>query len=163
MTGRHEEFADYVAGSRVRLLRLACLLAGSVGDGEDLLQGVYEKMYPRWRSLRDGNPDAYARVALSRAAVSRWRQRRREYLTANAPELPVEDPATGRTQDWLSLAEALRALPARQRAVVVLRYYADLSEADVATTLGLPRGTVKSLASRGLTALRTALAQEVGP
>lgn len=156
----YADFSAYVEGSRPRLLRLAVLLAGTAGDGEDLLQSVYTSMWPRWRSVRRGDPDAYARRALSNAAISRWRRHRGERITSVIPECAFIG-ATGRAEDWSLLADALRALPAVQRAVVVLRYYADQSERQVADVFSIPVGTVKSHASRGLAQLRTSLTEEV--
>ena len=161
--GQFAEFSAYVESSHARLLRVAVLLAGDAGDGEDLLQSVYAGMWPHWRAVRGGDPDAYARRALSNAAVSRWRRRRRETLTDAVPDRPGPACGTDRPEDWQLLAAALRALPAPQRVVVVLRYYADQSEQQVALALGLPLGTVKSHAHRGLAALRAALTQEVCP
>ena len=138
---RDAEFTAYVDGSRVRLARLAALLAGSPHEGEDLLQGVYLRMYARWRHLRQGELDAYARRALANAAVDRWRRVRREELRAEPPDDATRD-ASG--EDRAVLVTALRALSPVARSVVVLRYYADLPEREVAAALGLPLGTVKS-------------------
>jgi len=154
MGSRDVEFASYVDDSRVRLGRLASLLAGSPHEGEDLLQGVYVRMYARWRHLRADDLDAYARRSLANAAVDRWRRLRREQLVRQLPEQPTAGPSEDRT----ALVAALRGLPRAARTVVVLRYYADLPEREVAEVLGMPLGTVKSHASRGLAQLRVALA-----
>jgi RNA polymerase sigma-70 factor (sigma-E family) len=149
-------FTSFVHERSTGLLRTAVLLAGGDrGHAEDLLQGVLERMYAHWDRI-DG-PEAYARRALAHAAVNRWRTRRRR------PELPLLDPDAGGPvpgdgaaavdlRD--ALVRALLTLPPRQRAVLVLRYFDDLPEAEVARALGCSVGTVKSAASRGLATLR---------
>jgi RNA polymerase sigma-70 factor (sigma-E family) len=155
-SGADAEFTDFVRGRSTALLRTAVLLTGGDrGHAEDLLQGVLERMYARWRRIRV-SPEAYARQALVHAAVNRSRGRRRR------PELPLPDPDAGAaTGDGTVgveqrdlLVRALLTLPPRQRAVLVLRYFDDLSEADTAAALGCSVGTVKSTASRGLARLR---------
>ena len=150
-----EAFDEFVRGRSTALLRTAVLLTGGDrGHAEDLLQGVLERMYVRWSHI-DGPPEAYARRALVHAAVNRWRGRRRRPETA----LPArEDPAPGDAAAVVDLRDALvrelLALPPRQRAVLVLRYFDDLPEAEVAAALGCSVGTVKSRTSRALAALR---------
>jgi RNA polymerase sigma-70 factor (sigma-E family) len=132
------------------------LVGGDRGQGEDLLQEVLERVYRRWDRI-DGPPEAYARRALAHAAINRWRSRRRR-----PPELPLlpdhPGPVTGDDAAAVDLRDALvRALltlPPRQRAVLVLRYFDDLPEDEVARALGCSVGTVKSQASRALTRLR---------
>ncbi len=150
------EFTAFVRSTGDRSLRLAVLLAGDTGAGQDLLQSVYEDLYKRWQ--RHGTPDVperYVRTALLRAA-GRARRRR-----ATRPETLVEQPPDSAGYeiggDFLlreHLLPALRRLPARQRQVVVLRYFADLTEAQTAETLGCAIGTVKTLAWRALNRLR---------
>jgi RNA polymerase sigma-70 factor (sigma-E family) len=159
-----EDFAEFVRGRSTALLRTAVLLTGGDrGHAEDLLQGVLERMYVRWRRIR-ASPEAYARRALVHAAVNRSRSRRRR------PELPLLDPggaAAGSTRAGADatatvdqrdlLVRALLLLPPRQRAVLVLRYFADLSEVDTAAAMGCTVGTVKSSAFRALARLRDVL------
>ena len=150
-------FTDFVHDRSTALLRTAVLLVGGDrGHAEDLLQGVLERMYARWGRI-EGPPEAYARRALAHAAVNRWRTRRRR------PELPLLDPDGGGPAPGDgaavvdlrdALVRALLTLPPRQRAVLVLRYFDDLPEAEVARALGCSVGTVKSAASRGLATLR---------
>jgi RNA polymerase sigma-70 factor (sigma-E family) len=147
-------FTEFVRDRSTALLRTAVLLAGGDrGHAEDLVQGVLERMYVRWDRI-DGPPEAYARRALTHAAVNRWRTRRRR------PELPLlAEDAAGRDRaadvDLRdALVRALHTLPPRQRAVLVLRYFDDLAETDVAATLGCSVGTVKSQTSRALARLR---------
>ncbi|BCJ32752.1 DNA-directed RNA polymerase sigma-70 factor [Actinocatenispora thailandica] len=133
-------------------LRVATLLVGNRHRAEELLQDCLVKLYPKWRRVsRSGNPDAYLRRMLANGRVSWWRRRRREQLVADPPDHAGPD-ADGEPYD--ELRQALLSLPPRQRAVVVLRHYADLSERDVAAALGCTVGTVKSQNSRALDKLR---------
>jgi RNA polymerase sigma-70 factor (sigma-E family) len=155
-----EDFAGFVRVRSPALLRRAYLLCG--GDrtaAEDLLQDVLERLYPRWRKIK-GDPDAYARAALANAAANRWRRRSRrvtEVPATTAVEPGVAGPEH-RIADLDAAVRALAVLGPRTRAILVLRYFEDLSEADTAAVLGCRVGTVKSLAARGLARLRTILA-----
>ena len=107
-----------------------------------------------------GDPMAYARRAMANAHISRWRRTRRESLVADLPDTgAVWQPDRFADEP---LWQALRALPPRQRAVIVLRYYDDLSEAEIARTLGISRGTVKSQANKAMSALRTRMGAAEG-
>jgi RNA polymerase sigma-70 factor (sigma-E family) len=156
-------FEEFVAASSSRLFTLALLVCGHHrAEAEDLLQGVLERAYRRWGPIcRAGDPERYVRRMLVNASVDRWRRLRRR------PELPVLSPDAGRAvadqavgdqygavADRDQLLRALAALPARQRAVIVLRYLEDLSEAQTSAVLGCSEGTVKSQASRALAKLR---------
>ncbi|WP_076816040.1 SigE family RNA polymerase sigma factor [Pseudofrankia asymbiotica] len=150
-----EEFVDRTAD---RLLRSAVLLTGDRGAAEDLLQVALERTYRHWRRIGAEAPEAYIRRALVNASISRWRRRRFHevpLLTEGrwAADTRVADHAEALSQRD-GLVRALLTLPPRQRAVIVLRYLDDLSEADVAATLGCSVGSVKSHASRGLARLR---------
>ena len=151
-------FEDFVRGRAGALLRTAYLLTGDRHTAEDLLQEVLERMYLRWPRIDE--PEAYARRALLNRATNRWRLRRRrpEAPMPAGTDPPAPDHADGVAVQTTVVA-ALRTLPPRQRAVVVLRYLDDLSESDVAHLLGCSVGTVKSHGARGLARLRTALAQ----
>ena len=159
------DFEAFVRERGPVLLRTAYLLVGDRGQAEDLLQDVLEKTYPRWRRIRRGDdPGVYVRRALVNGATSRWRRRQ-----ARVRELPLGPGADragsdGATQydDRDLLLRALATLPARQRAVLVLRYWEDLSEADTAAALGCSVGAVKSHGSRGLARLRQAVAAQEG-
>jgi RNA polymerase sigma-70 factor (sigma-E family) len=155
--GSEAGFTEFVRDRSTALLRTAVLLVGGDrGHAEDLLQGVLERMYVRWDRI-EGAPEPYARRALTHAAVNRWRTRRRR------PELPLlaEDPGGAASGDRAAdvdlrdaLVRALLTLPARQRAVLVLRYLDDLPEEEVARAMGCSVGTVKSQTSRALARLR---------
>ena len=150
--GSDAEFADFVAQWSPALLRVAFLLTGDRGLAEDLLQTALLKTSRRWSRIADQQAAyPYVRRVLVTTSAS-WRRRRRvgEVLTDRLPE-----PATtvGAAAPGRAVA-ALEALPPRMRAVIVLRYYEDLSEADTAAALGCSVGSVKSQASRGLARLR---------
>jgi RNA polymerase sigma-70 factor (sigma-E family) len=158
------DFELFVASRSTVLLRTAYLLcAGDRGAAEDLLQDVLERMYPKWRRLK-GNPEAYARVALANASANRWRtksRRVRETPLTAAPPVPVHGPEND-VVDRDAVVRALGELPERMRAVIVLRFFDDLSESDTASTLGCSTGTVKSQTARGLAKLRDMLDENVG-
>jgi RNA polymerase sigma-70 factor (sigma-E family) len=151
------EFREYVAARQGALFRTAMLLTGHREDAEDLLQTALTKLARRWTRLhRSGSPDGYVRRILYHQQVSRWRtgRTRREYATAALPESsPAADPAAD-VALRLAVAQALRQLTAKQRAVLVLRYYEDLPEAEVAEILGCAVGTVRSQTHRTLARLR---------
>lgn len=151
-------FDDFVRGRAGALLRSAYLLTGDRHAAEDLLQDTLERVYRHWSRIAT-SPEAYARRALVNGATNRWRWRRRR--PPEAPLSDTDDPAgpdhAGTVALRAVVRNALRELPARQRATVVLRYFDDLSEAEVASLLNCSVGTVKSHASRGLARLRTAL------
>ena len=147
-----DAFEEYVAARRTALLRTAYLLTGHHEDAEDLVQLALVKVVPHWRKVAD-NPEPYVRAVLARESVSRWRRRRwREVSTATLPEAPYggASDAAGR----LALQAALARLAPRQRAVIVLRSYEDLTERETADVLGIAVGTVKSQARDGLARLR---------
>jgi RNA polymerase sigma-70 factor (sigma-E family) len=156
-----EDFAEYVTARLPDLLRLGHALTGNPHDASDLVQDVLEKVGVRWTTLqRQGaNLDAYVRRAMVNARTSRWRRRRRETLVADTPDSGV---AQHDRFDDEPLWQALRELPVKQRAVLVLRYYEGLSEAEIAQTLGVSAGTVKSHTSRAMTALRRDLTTAEG-
>lgn len=154
---------DYVAFVRARqdaLLRAAYLICGDHHLAEDLVQEALVKLASRWERLRDEAPEAYVRRILYRDAVSRWRRVRRERLVDHhdpdgvLAAMPSHDDAAERWLDGAQVRAALALLPPRQRAVIVLRYFEDLSEQEIAETLGVARGTVKSQASDAMRTLR---------
>ena len=156
-----EVFRDFVTARGAALLRTAYLLVGDRGRAEDLLQTALVKTYVAWSRIRDiGALEAYVRRTMANTAVSWWRGRRfRERPVETVPDQPERDEtADGAERD--AMWAYLRELPTKQRAVLVLRYYEGLSEAETAQVLGVSRGTVKSHASRALAALRRRLDQE---
>ncbi|WP_144124321.1 SigE family RNA polymerase sigma factor [Catellatospora sichuanensis] len=151
------EFREYVALRQGTLYRVAYLLTGHHQDAEDLLQVALTKLALHWpRVHRSGSPDGYLRKILYRQHISIWRvsRNRREQTMELMPEVrAVEDPA-GETVLKLALSRVLGELTRKQRAVVVLRYYEDLPEAEVAALMGTSVGTVRSQVHRTLTRLR---------
>ncbi|MFC0624756.1 SigE family RNA polymerase sigma factor [Kribbella deserti] len=155
MVARGDDFDDFVRGTSTRLLRTAVLLTGDRPAAEDLLQEVYERVYVRWRWIK-GAPEAYARRALLNHIANRWRSRSRKPEVALA--VHHDQPTTDGSDQYADrdhLLTALQELAPRQRAVIVLRFYEDLTEAQTAEVLGCSVGTVKSQTSRALDRLRT--------
>jgi RNA polymerase sigma-70 factor (sigma-E family) len=153
-----KRFEEFVAASGRRLLRTAYLLVGDQQHAEDLLQTALERTARRWTKI-SGAPEAYARTVLTNLATDRWRRRsvRPDELFIPPPERGSPDPAAELVMRDALMA-ALGELTRRQRAVLVLRYFDDLTETETATALGITIGTVKSTASRSLDKLR-AIAQ----
>lgn len=153
MWERGSDFDGFVVAASPGLLRMSVALTGDRSAAEDLLQDVLERLYVAWPRVDD--PSAYARRALVNASTNRWRLRGRrpERPLDDAPEPLVSDRTDehGRRDE---LVRAVATLPGRQRAVVVLRFLADLSEAETAKLLGCSVGTVKSQTARALTKLR---------
>jgi RNA polymerase sigma-70 factor (sigma-E family) len=142
------------------LLRLAYLLTGDRGRAEDLVQSALVRVHRHWRRVEraDGH-DAYARRTMINLNISWWRRRRvEEHLVDQLPEPPAARGHADAHADRDQLVRGLATLPPRMRAVIVLRYYEELSEAECAAALGCSLGTVKSQTSRGLERLRAALA-----
>jgi RNA polymerase sigma-70 factor (sigma-E family) len=153
---RESEFAGFFAATWSRLFRITYALTGDMGQAEDALQSAFVKAYASWHRVRAAEqPEAYVRrMAVNEVLGVRrrlWWKLERTGLPPERMELrSLEDDLVDRTQMWA----ALMGLPPGQRAVLVLRYYVDLSEEGIADVLGCSRGTVKSQASDALSALR---------
>jgi RNA polymerase sigma-70 factor (sigma-E family) len=151
-----------------RLLRTGWLLTGDAGQAEDAAQEALVRLYAVWPKVRDQEPEQYVLRILRNVVVSTWRKDRRLVLveevrdsgSATASSPSRSGPTAGAVADRLDLVRALQSLPAREREVVVLRHYADLSERAVAEALGVSVGTVKSSSSRGLERLRTIMSDQ---
>ena len=149
------DFRDYVTERRRSLLRTAYLLTGNRADAEDLVQAALAKTYLAWDRIEDRRAlDGYVRRAMVNTHISWWRRRRlEEYPTDEIPDQVVADHSgTSDLQD--TLRRAVDRLPQRMRAAVVLRYFEDMTEAEVADVLGVSLGTVKSTVSRAVAKLR---------
>ena len=146
-----QEFTEWAAGCERRLLRSAYLLTGDLHRAQDLVQEALVKVALRWGRLRDGNPTAYARTVIVRDNISLWRRHRREVGTAEPtdPAAVSTDPETA-----MVVRRALDRLTPRQRAVLVLRHFDDLTERETADVLGVSIGTVKSQNAAALARLR---------
>ncbi|WP_042421661.1 SigE family RNA polymerase sigma factor [Streptacidiphilus anmyonensis] len=149
------DFSSFVAARWTALVRTAYLLTGDFHEAEDLVQVTLAKVYPHWGGLRTETADAYVRRALVNNNRSRHRRRRVvQLLMPFVPDRPAADAGQGGLGERDLLVSLLAGLPERQRAVVVLRYWEDLSAEEVAELLGCSVGTVKSQASRALAKLR---------
>jgi RNA polymerase sigma-70 factor (sigma-E family) len=153
------EYDDVYAALWPRLVRTAYAVSGDLGVAEDAVQTAFAKAYRSWRRIsRMEAPEAYLRrMAVNEVLNDRRLARRRHEVTSAEPPERVE---SGGHEEALAHAEmwrALSVLPPRQRAVLVLRYYEDLSEQQIAETLGCRPGTVKSQASAAIAALRQRL------
>ncbi|HEY7047691.1 MAG TPA: SigE family RNA polymerase sigma factor [Jatrophihabitantaceae bacterium] len=156
LDGLGPDFDDFVRSASTSLLRLAYLLTGDHGHAEDLVQTALLRTARRWPSAQ-AQPEAFARRVLTNLAKDRWRSRsRRPVETAPGPE-PGHDDPNGQVLLRRTLLPAVLRLPARQRAVLVLRYFEDLSIDETATVLGCSAGTVKSQTHAALARLRDLL------
>jgi RNA polymerase sigma-70 factor (sigma-E family) len=150
------EFAEFAAARSRALYRAAYLIVGDHAHAEDLVQEALTKTYVAWPRLHDtGNAEAYARKALTTTAITWWRRRswHMEKPRDDVPDLSVSDHSD-RVSDHDAMWSALQALPPRQRAAIVLRYYEDLTEQQTADAMGCSIGTVKSQVFAGLEKLR---------
>jgi RNA polymerase sigma-70 factor (sigma-E family) len=150
---RDEEFGEFMRGRWPAMVRLAYGLTGDLGHAEDVAQVAFARAYASWpRVVRTNDPDAYVRRIMINENRNRFRKRRvAECLPGTIPERATADPMR---DEGPALLEALRRLGPRQRAVVVLRYWMDMSESETADALNCSVGTVKSQAARALAALR---------
>lgn len=148
-------FSEYVTSRLGSLLRTACLLTGNRADAEDLVQAALAKTYLAWDRIEDrGALDGYVRRAMINTHISWWRRRRlEEYPTDTIPDQAVADPS-GASDLYDALRRAVDRLPQRMRTAVVLRYFEDMTEAEIAAMLGVSLGTVKSTVSRAVAKLR---------
>lgn len=155
-----EAITTLYAAHYTEMVRLAALLVRSSGEAEEIVQDSFVAMHDKWRRLRE--PEK-AVGYLRRTVVNRTRSSQRRDRVADkhmSTEIEVSPSAEKHAlaaESRAAVIDALHRLPTRQREVLVLRYYGNLSEADIAATLGISRGAVKSHASRGMTALRSSL------
>jgi RNA polymerase sigma-70 factor (sigma-E family) len=157
-----EGFAEYVVARRDALVRTAFLLTGDRSSAEDLVQATLVRVWPRWERVGSmDNVDAYVRRVMMSIFLS-WRRRfwTREVATEVLPDSPLLHDVVG-PDDRVMLLAAIGGLPPKQRAVIALRFFLDLTEADTADALGCSVGTVKSQASRALTKLRALIPVEM--
>lgn len=150
------EFTSFVASATPELSRIAWYLSGDTERAKELVQALLVKTYLAWPRVRHGEAVAYTRRVMVNHRTDQWRHGRREVLYADPAVQggPESSCPMDRSDLVGSLVTQLWALPVKQRRVVVLRYYCDLSERDVAQELGISVGAVKSAAARGLAALR---------
>ena len=159
MRGRDQEFAEFFSARFEGARRIAYAMCGSWPDAEEIAQSAFVKLYARWTKIRIETVDAYLRTVLTRVFLdTKRRGRAREQVVAELPDV-IAPPDAG-PAERMALRAALLAVPPGQRAVLVLRFVADLSVEQVAETLGCSTGTVKSQTARGLAALRTAYGKD---
>ncbi len=150
-----EEFTAFVTANYGRLLHVADLIIGDAGRAEELLQTVLTRTFLRWSRVRQDNPLGYVRTGLANARTD-WLRRGlgRERPTAIVPVTALAPDPSEQVVGRDAVQRALAVLTRRERAVVVLRFYEDLSEAEIARTLDIAAGTVKSTCARALVKLR---------
>jgi RNA polymerase sigma-70 factor (sigma-E family) len=154
ISGGGEDFSAFAAARWPGLVRLAFGLTGDRWAAEDIAQATLARTYVAWRRVsRADDPDAYLRRILVNTSNRRFRRHRVTEQPGDPPETAVEDPAD-LVGERAALLAALRQLPPRQRAVVVLRYWEDLTDAQIGAALGCSPGTVRSQLSRALAKLR---------
>lgn len=155
-----KSFEEFAAGALPALLRFGHVLTGSPAEAEDLVQEALAKSLRRWRKVRADDPVAYVRRVMVNTHLTRWRRWGSRVRLGDVPEAVADDARLARSQEWDALRRALVQLPPRQRAVLVLRYLEDVPDEAIAAMLGCRPVTVRSQASRGLTALRPLLAAQ---
>jgi len=153
-----QDFGEYARLHQHRLRRAAFLVCGDANLADDLVQQALIKLARHWPRVRSQNPDAYVRRILYHEAVSSWRRNRREQLTmiGQVPDVSTS-AAQSRIAGEIDMQSALGRLSPQQRAVIVLRYFEDRTEADTASILGVSVGTVKTQAARALSKLRASI------
>ena len=154
---RDTDFMEFVRARSLALRRTAYLLCGDWSSGDDLVQEALAKVYVAWPRINATQAvESYTRTTLLRTYLNEKRKWRHEVRVDEVPEHPTDDHDTALT---VTLSALLRDLPTKQRAVLVLRFYQDLSVPRIAEELGIPEGTVKSQLSRGLATMRLRLGE----
>ncbi|MET7422329.1 SigE family RNA polymerase sigma factor [Dactylosporangium sp. NPDC005555] len=153
-----EAFVQFVRMRGATLMRYGFLLSGSEADAADLLQEALIGLRAKWAQIRKQEAvEAYVRRSMARQYIRIWRRRKREQLVEVPPDRVAPEDPFARVEADDTLWVALRDLGRRQRAVLVLRYYEDLDDDEIAVLLGIARSTVRSQAARGLETLRARL------
>lgn len=157
---RDEEFTAFMREATPSLGRTAWILTGNQAAAADLVQEALARTYAAWPRVRRKDALAYTRRILINTNISTWRKTGMETVTEPPEQITASHETSVADRD--QIVRLLAALPGRQRAVLALRYFEDLSEAEIASLLDIPAGTVKSAASRGLETLRYHLSQSEG-
>jgi RNA polymerase sigma-70 factor (sigma-E family) len=151
------EFSAFVRRHSTTLLRSAYLLTGDLAAAEELVQDTFARLYPRWSRVAAADvPLAYVRRSVMNNFLNGRRRAGHEVLFAELPDRGYDQDPAGALSDREQVRSLLAELPPKQRAVLVLRFYLDLSDAEIAADLGCRQGTVRSIVSRSLGALRAA-------
>jgi RNA polymerase sigma-70 factor (sigma-E family) len=151
------EFPLFVRAHTTALLRSAYLLTGDRAEAEELVQDTFVRLYPQWSRVTGADvPIAYVRRSMTNNFLNgRRRKAGKEFLFADPPDAPYEPDLARELSDRDLVRDLLHSLPAKQRAVLVLRFFDDLSDEQIAAHVGCRQATVRSIVSRGLGALRT--------
>ncbi|MET1075359.1 MAG: SigE family RNA polymerase sigma factor [Umezawaea sp.] len=157
MSRGDRQFVEFVEANSARLLRAAHLMTGDRHQAEDAVQTALARTYASWSRVRSQDAYSYARRVLTNLTIDRWRRPVREHVQETFPERPEVGDFTDDHAEQQWLMEVLGGLTARERAIIVLRHYLDLPEAEVAAELNVSLGTVKSTNSRALAKLRITL------
>jgi RNA polymerase sigma-70 factor (sigma-E family) len=164
MSRRDREFHAFFNAEAESLRRLAVWLTGDAERGADLAQEALARIYRHWGRIKSEDPGPYARRTLVNLIRSAHRRSivERRYQESQEKERAIVESSSGRVDEFLRVSRALRTLPPIRRAAIVLRYYEDMSEAEIARVLDRPVGTVKSDIHRGLAKLRPLLEEPAG-
>jgi RNA polymerase sigma-70 factor (sigma-E family) len=155
VTVEGDGFEVFVRARSAALLRYGYVLSGNAHDAADLTQEALARLGASWSRVRHkADPESYVRTTMARLHISWWRRTRREHIVDDVPDQGYVDAALERADGDAGLWRALGQLPPRQRAVLVLRYYEQLADQEIAGLLGVSRVTVRSQAARGLDKLR---------
>ena len=151
-----DDFESFVRARMSALVRYGYVLSGNPHDAADLAQEALARLGGRWSRVRaKGDPEGYVRTTMARLHISWWRRRRREHPVRTVPEMGYDDAGLRAADGDSGLWRAVAGLPPRQRVVLVLRYFEQLTDEEIAEELGVSRVTVRSQASRALEKLRT--------
>ncbi|GAB3894398.1 SigE family RNA polymerase sigma factor [Kibdelosporangium lantanae] len=149
-----EQFVEFVRASSQRLMHAAYLLTGDRHQAEDAVQTALARTYAAWSRVRRADAYSYTRKVLANHVIDSWRRPIREHATDDVPDRPVHGDVAHAVIERQWLLRALDRLTGRERAVVVMRHFFDLPEAEVASELKVSVGTVKTTNSRALAKLR---------
>ncbi len=152
-----QEFIEFAQANSARLQQAAYLLTGDVHQAEDAAQSALVRTYAAWSRLRNDDAYAYTRRVLANLVIDQWRRPMREYASDVVPEPAPAPDVADQVARRRELIAAMDVLSGKERAVIVMRHYLDLTEADVARELKLSLGTVKSLNARALAKLRISI------
>jgi RNA polymerase sigma-70 factor (sigma-E family) len=141
-----DSFGEFVAAALPGLLQFGHVLTGDSRKAEDLVQEALARTLRRWRSVRHDNAVAYVRRVMVNTHINRWRRWEARVQLGEVPDRTADDPALRRSDDWDQLRRALSRLPMRQRTVLVLRYFEDLPEAEIAQLMGCQPGRAVGVA-----------------
>jgi RNA polymerase sigma-70 factor (sigma-E family) len=161
---RERQFHAFFNAEGESLRRLGVWLTGDADKGADLAQEAMARTYRHWGRIKNEDPGPYARRTLVNLVRSAHRRNvvERRYLETHPRDPSIAESSSGQVDDFIRIAQALKSLPPIRRAAIVLRFYEDMSEAEIARVLDRPIGTVKSDIHRALAKLRPLLDEPAG-